>query len=232
MMPGDHSQENPPERAQASHANDTSHAVPQVVAGTPAMGNTRHNWLGWTLALGAIAGCLLFLDVNDMMATVRRMKALEIVFVLVLLTCDRVLMALKWRLLLGIGGARLSVFSVIRIYYQGWLVGAALPSHLGGDLLRAHWIARRDGRGASSLRVDRYGEDDWARIGGELGDRRRCHRRLVTRTRLSGDLGLPRGARRARFQRPIPGFPARCRPQLRPPSARPLSPDPVHRHSA
>lgn len=107
--------------------------------------NTRRHWLGWGLALGAIAGGLLFLDVNDILATVRRMRAHEIAFVLVLLTCDRVLMALKWRLLLGIGGAHLSAFSVIRIYYQGWMVGAALPSHLGGDLLRAHLVARKTG---------------------------------------------------------------------------------------
>lgn len=104
-----------------------------------------HNWLGWSLALLVIGACFFFLDVDSMLATVRKMRAYEIALVLALLTCDRVLMALKWRLLLGIGGAHLHPLSVIRIYYQGWLVGSVLPSHLGGDILRAHLVAHRTG---------------------------------------------------------------------------------------
>lgn len=103
------------------------------------------NWLGWSLALLVIAACFLFIDLDMMLATVRQMKASEIALVLTLLTCDRILMALKWRLLLGIGGAHLAPWSVIRIYYQGWLVGSVLPSHLGGDIVRAHLVADRSG---------------------------------------------------------------------------------------
>ncbi|MGH6918377.1 MAG: flippase-like domain-containing protein [Geminicoccaceae bacterium] len=111
----------------------------------PAKGAGIHKWLSWILAGGALAGCLLLFDVGDMLAEVRHLDARDITLLLVLLTGDRVLMALKWRLLLDIGGARLSRLSVIRIYYQGWLVGAFLPSHLGGDLLRAHLVAHRTG---------------------------------------------------------------------------------------
>ena len=115
-------------------------------AAPPAKGAAEStNGSSWILALGALAGCLLLFDPGDMLAKVRQLGAREIALVLVLLTCDRVLMALKWRLLLDIGGARLSPLTVIRIYYQGWLVGAFLPSHLGGDLLRAHLVAHRTG---------------------------------------------------------------------------------------
>jgi uncharacterized protein (TIRG00374 family) len=110
-----------------------------------AKGAGIHRWLSWILAGGALAGCLLLFDVGDMLAEVRHLRARDIALLLILLTCDRVLMALKWRLLLDIAGARLSPFSVIRIYYQGWLVGAFLPTHLGGDLLRAHLPAQRTG---------------------------------------------------------------------------------------
>jgi len=110
-----------------------------------AKGAGIHKWLSWILAAGALAGCLLLFDVGDMLAEVRHLGARDIALLLVLLTCDRVLMALKWRLLLEIGGAHLSPLSVIRIYYQGWLVGAFLPTHLGGDLLRAHLVAQRTG---------------------------------------------------------------------------------------
>ncbi|HEX5079582.1 MAG TPA: flippase-like domain-containing protein [Geminicoccaceae bacterium] len=102
-------------------------------------------WLSWILAAGALAACLLLFDLGDMLAKVRQLTAREIALVLVLLTFDRLLMALKWRLLLEIGGAHLPPALVIRIYYQGWLVGAFLPTHLGGDLLRAHLVAQRTG---------------------------------------------------------------------------------------
>jgi uncharacterized membrane protein YbhN (UPF0104 family) len=123
-----------------------SHPAPG--AASPALGPPRRQWLGWGLALGAIAGCLLCLDGHDLLATVCRLRAYDIAVVLALVTGDRVLMALKWRLLLGLGGAHLPALAVIRIYYQGWLVGAVLPSHLGGDLLRAHLVARRTGVGS------------------------------------------------------------------------------------
>jgi uncharacterized protein len=103
------------------------------------------NWLGWGLAALIIVGCLFFIDVGQVVRVVRRMEGYAIVLVLLLLTADRVLMALKWRLLLGIGGAHLSPLAVIGIYYQGWLVGALLPSHVGGDVLRAHLVAQRTG---------------------------------------------------------------------------------------
>ena len=128
----------PEDRSEISNAG--------LVAGSRATSKTSpRNWLGWSLALVVLAACFLFLDVDMMLATVRKMRAYEIALVLALLTCDRVLMALKWRLLLGIGGAHLPPLSVIRIYYQGWLVGAVLPSHLGGDILRAHLVAHRTG---------------------------------------------------------------------------------------
>jgi hypothetical protein len=128
----------PEDRSEISHVGS--------VADSRAAGQTSpRNWLGWSVALIVLVACVLFLDVDTILATVRKMKAGEVALVLVLLTCDRILMALKWRLLLGIGGAHLPALSVIRIYYQCWLVGAVLPSHVGGDILRAHLVARRTG---------------------------------------------------------------------------------------
>lgn len=116
-----------------------------VAPSSATRGASPRNWLGWSLALLVIAACFLFLDIDEMLATVRRIRAYEIALVLALLTCDRLLMALKWRLLLEAAGAHLPALSVIRIYYEGWLVGSVLPSHLGGDILRAHLVAQRTG---------------------------------------------------------------------------------------
>jgi hypothetical protein len=125
--------------------DDFVKAYASPTAEPSAKGAGVHRWLSWILAAGALAGCLLLFDVGDMLTQIRQIGARDIVLLLMLMTCDRVLMALKWRLLLEIGGARLHPFSVIRIYYQGWLVGAFLPTHLGGDLLRAHLVAQRTG---------------------------------------------------------------------------------------
>jgi uncharacterized protein (TIRG00374 family) len=124
--------------------DQTQGLISAPAAGT-ALRARSGRWLGWVLAIVIIAGCLLFLDIGKIVAVVRRMEASAISLVLVLLTADRVLMALKWRLLLGIGGAHLPPLAVIGIYYQGWLVGALLPSHVGGDVLRAHLVAQRTG---------------------------------------------------------------------------------------
>jgi uncharacterized membrane protein YczE/uncharacterized membrane protein YbhN (UPF0104 family) len=104
-----------------------------------------HKWLSWILAAGALAGSLLLFDVGDMLAKLRQLDAREIALLLLLLTCDRVLMALKWRLLLDIGRARLPVASAIRIYYQDRLAGTLLPSHIRGDLFRVDTVAQRTG---------------------------------------------------------------------------------------
>jgi uncharacterized membrane protein YbhN (UPF0104 family) len=112
-----------------------------------ALAPPRRPWLGVSLALGAFAGCLLCLEVRDLPATLRRLPAADLAGVLALLTGARVLMALKWHLLLGLGGAHLPAGAILRISYQGWLVGSVLPLHLSGDLLRAHLVARRTGVG-------------------------------------------------------------------------------------
>ena len=102
-------------------------------------------WLSRILAVAALASCLLLFDVGDMLASVGRLDAREIALLLLLLSCDRVLMALKWRLLLDAGGAHLPPASAIRIYYQGRLAGTLLPSYMRGDLCRVHMVTHRTG---------------------------------------------------------------------------------------
>ena len=64
---------------------------------------------------------------------------------LLLLTVDRFLMAWKWALLLRVVGVHLPLMLVTRFYYQGSLTGLFLPSSIGGDLLRATWVAQASG---------------------------------------------------------------------------------------
>jgi uncharacterized protein (TIRG00374 family) len=66
----------------------------------------------------------------------------------VLLACaiallDRLLMAYKWGVLLEAKGIRLSLWTLLKIYWASSFVGLVLPATVGGDALRAYAVARR-----------------------------------------------------------------------------------------
>jgi len=101
------------------------------------------NWLGWLLAAAILATLLLFLDPGELLRAFGRLSAFEILLLLALTTLDRILMGVKWGVLLRIAGVELSWARIVAAYYQGTFVGILMPSHIGGDLLRA-WLVARD----------------------------------------------------------------------------------------
>lgn len=105
----------------------------------------------------------------------RRLDPVELTLLLLLATADRLLMGYKWALLLRIGGVRLSTWRVVRFFYQASFAGAFLPSHVGGDVLRAWWVARESGVTHpvfASLLVERalglVSAVNWAVLGGTV----------------------------------------------------------------
>ncbi len=108
-------------------------------------GRRPRNWLGWGLAVAIIATLLLFLDPRELLEAFRRLSAAEILLLLALITLDRILMGVKWGVLLRIAGVDLPQARIVAIYYQGSFVGVLMPSHIGGDLLRAWLVARESG---------------------------------------------------------------------------------------
>jgi len=113
--------------------------------GAEAGPRSRRNWLGWGLALFILVGCAIFLDLGEVIAIVAGVHPAALVGILALMTVDRVLMAWKWTLLLRVVGVNLPLSTIVRYYYQGTLSGTFMPSMLGGDLLRAHWVAQASG---------------------------------------------------------------------------------------
>jgi uncharacterized membrane protein YbhN (UPF0104 family) len=105
----------------------------------------QRNWLGWGLALFILAACAWFLDLDRVATILGRIHPAVVLGLLLLLTFDRFLMAWKWALLLRVVGVRLPLMLVTRFYYQGSLTGLFLPSSIGGDLLRATWVAQASG---------------------------------------------------------------------------------------
>ena len=132
-------------------------------------------WLGWGLAALALAGCLLLVSPAEVAAALRRVSPLEFAVLLLLATLDRLLMGLRWGVLLRLAGVRLPLARAVRLFYQASAVGTLLPSHLGGDLLRGWWAAREGAPGhpvAASLVMERLlglvSAANWAVLGGVL----------------------------------------------------------------
>jgi uncharacterized protein (TIRG00374 family) len=139
----------------------------------PARGAKRRNWLGWGLALAILASCLFFVDLRQIGAALRHLELWQIALLVLISTVDRLLMAVRWGLLLRMAGVGLPMRRIIRIFFQASFSGAFLPSHVGGDVLRGYWVARESGVGhpvAASLLVERLlglvSAVNWALVGG------------------------------------------------------------------
>lgn len=149
--------------------------APAGDANAAAKTKPKRNWLGWGLAIGILAACFIFLDTDIMLAALSNLSWLEIAIILGLYTLDRILMALKWWLLLRPIGVQLSFWQIIKIYYQGSFSGTFMPSHVGGDLLRGYWVMQRSGISHpvfASLLVERLigvlSAANWAVLGGMI----------------------------------------------------------------
>jgi len=120
--------------------NDLTSAVGSELAGAGApdqAARARSSWtrpLGWLLAIALLAGCLVFLDIDKVLAAVRRLTPEAIAVVLALMTADRFLMAYKWHWLLQLLEVRLPFAAILRIYYQATFSSVLLPPQFGGDV--------------------------------------------------------------------------------------------------
>lgn len=105
----------------------------------------RRNWLGWALALFILVSCTFFIDLGELWTSLQKLSLVELMFLVLLSTADRALMGYKWGVLLRIANINLPMWRVIRFFYQGSFSGVFLPSHVGGDLLRAWWVIEASG---------------------------------------------------------------------------------------
>lgn len=72
---------------------------------------------------------------------------------------DRLLMALKWNILLRARDIRLSAVEAIQVYWRSTFLGVFLPATVGGDVVRAVLLSQRESRRAeivSSILVERF----------------------------------------------------------------------------
>jgi uncharacterized protein (TIRG00374 family) len=119
----------------------TDTEAPTMSASAP----KRRGWLRWALVVLIFAACAFFLDLDQVVTTLRRVPIPWLLFILLLWTIDRLLMARKWLVLLKALQVDLPFAKLVRFYYQGTFAGTFLPSGLGGDLLRTYWVSQSTG---------------------------------------------------------------------------------------
>lgn len=106
------------------------------------MKKTLQRILQAVISLGILAWLLRQADMAHVGAVVRDAHPGYLAGVLVLLTGSRLLMPLKWKLLLDATGVRLPPWTLIRIYYSSAFAGTVLPATVGGDAVRLLLVAR------------------------------------------------------------------------------------------
>jgi uncharacterized membrane protein YbhN (UPF0104 family) len=90
-----------------------------------------------TISLGLLT-LLTFVvaDPREMIARFRAMRALPLALAFLLTAFDRVLMAVKWRLLLTARGVHMPLSTAVRAYFASSFAGLFLPVTVGADAVR------------------------------------------------------------------------------------------------
>lgn len=95
------------------------------------------------VSLILMAGLVVFIDVRETIAAFAAADLWLLFAALLLNTFNRLLMPVKWNLLLRAGGPFLSWLEATRIYYISSFLGLFLPPTVGSDALRAYFVSKR-----------------------------------------------------------------------------------------
>ncbi|MEO8088804.1 MAG: lysylphosphatidylglycerol synthase transmembrane domain-containing protein [Gemmatimonadales bacterium] len=98
------------------------------------------------VALGLLTLVVSRVDWKEVGVVLSQARLAFLPLIFLIGTLDRLWMAGKWNYLLQGLGVRVGFFAVVRHYYLGGLLGAAVQSQLGGDIARASAVGRRAGR--------------------------------------------------------------------------------------
>jgi len=105
-----------------------------------------------------LAYLLRSIDVGATAQAMLRVNPWWFAFTLALVAVDRVVMAIRWLLLLRAAGVDLSAATALRIFLTSSFVGSFLPAGVGADAARAYEVASRTSRGSqavASVGIDR-----------------------------------------------------------------------------
>jgi len=84
-----------------------------------------------------------WVDFSQVINALKNVNYLFLILALIVFTIDRIIMAVKWNLLLKVKKIKISLYDVIKIYYISNFVGFILPTTVGTDLVKTHLIVKR-----------------------------------------------------------------------------------------
>lgn len=105
-----------------------------------------------------LAYLLRNIDLGASMQAMLRVDPWWFAFTLLLVAIDRVVMAVRWLLLLRAAGVDIAAASALRIFLTSSFIGSFLPAGIGADAARAYEVASRTSRGSqavASVGIDR-----------------------------------------------------------------------------
>ena len=115
-----------------------------------ASGRGKQTGVRWTLravVFAVIAWAVWhYIDLRQVFSVLRDVDLAMVGVLILLITVDRTLMAVKWRQLLLAAGQRAPLRLVWSAYYRASFVSRTLPVAIGGDVLRAHALTRNGNR--------------------------------------------------------------------------------------
>jgi hypothetical protein len=91
-----------------------------------------------------IALLLYWIDLGQMKESLRQANLFYIIIAFFITIANRILMPVKWNLLLKAKKINLSVFESTKIYFISSFLGIYLPPTVGSDTIRAYYVHKKD----------------------------------------------------------------------------------------
>ncbi len=116
-------------------------------------------WFRASVSAVLLAWLIARIDLGAALGSMMAIAPLHLVAGLLLVALDRVLMIVRWVMLVRRSERAVSVRSAVWVFLVGAWVGHLLPSGVGGDAARAYVLAQRTARGSEAIGLvvaDRY----------------------------------------------------------------------------
>ena len=116
-------------------------------------------WFRASVSAVLLAWLVARIDLGAALGSMMAIAPLHLGVGLLLVALDRVLMIVRWVMLVRRSERAVSVRSAVWVFLVGAWVGHLLPSGVGGDAARAYVLAQRTARGSEAIGlvvVDRY----------------------------------------------------------------------------
>ena len=116
-------------------------------------------WFRASVSAVLLAWLVARIDLGAALGSMMAIAPLYLVAGLLLVALDRVLMIVRWVMLVRRSERAVSVRSAVWVFLVGAWVGHLLPSGVGGDAARAYVLAQRTARGSEAIGLvvaDRY----------------------------------------------------------------------------